>query len=57
MAVAVKKCLKPKLFTPKVARLPHVTGAHGLRDRAFNTRSCGVEFPRIRAFLDGCEPD
>lgn len=46
-----EKCLKPKLFAANRTRLPHITGAHGLRYRALNTCSLGVELPQLRRFL------
>jgi hypothetical protein len=46
-----EKRLKPELLAANVARLPHVTGTHGLRNRALDTRSFGVEFLKLRRFL------
>ena len=40
-----------EVFAANVARLPHVTGTHGLRYRTLNTCSFGVEFPKLRRFL------
>ena len=46
-----EKRLKPELLAAKVARLPHVTGPHRLRDRPLNPRSLGVELTKLRCFL------
>src|SRR5690349_17300723 len=46
-----KKCLKAQRFAPHVARLPHATGAHGLRYRAFTPCSCGRAVPKLGRFL------
>ena len=46
-----EKCLKLELLAANIARSPHLTGAHGLRNRAFNSCSLGVQCPRILEFL------
>src|SRR5258708_40278809 len=46
-----EKCLKPKLFAANIARSPHLTGAHGLRNRAFNSCSFCVQCPKFWSFL------
>jgi hypothetical protein len=48
-----EKCLKPELFAANGARLPHLTGTYGLRNRPFNACSFGVQRPncgRVLAF-------
>ena len=46
-----EKCLKPKLFVANVARSPHLTRAHSLRNGAFNSCSFGIQCPKFRCFL------
>src|SRR6266487_1837006 len=46
-----KKCLKLELFAANVARSPHLTRAHGLRNSAFDSCSFCVQGPKFWSFL------
>ena len=51
-----EKCLESELLAANVARSPHLTRAHRLRNRAFNSCSFGVQRPRIRECPGVCAP-
>ena len=46
-----EKGLQPELFETNRACSPHLTGAHGLRHRAFDSCSRGILLPKCGRFL------
>ena len=46
-----EKGLQPELFEANIACSSHLTGAHGLRNRPFDSCSCGILLPKCGRFL------